>query len=384
MATTRVQLNSKTYQVDVYKAMPSLDISKRYSIKVERLTVPAQSGGLILNQPLFTVERRLVRLEDYHDEDVFNPNVTLPVNMTFTPQNVRTAPQLLSQMNNFFRRNLLSIITGTVPLPENADVYDVPDDFQDEAKFDDWYEMLDTVAGASVQTALQAVYRSDGRFGIKFSVDAQKLFVIKLTDDGKRIFGFANDFVALDTNNKFKDPYLEHHVIPGFFLVPEDAYTLDSTVILGAPPDNTDSIICVFNNNMFNHGHYRHELVLRTTLPLKIYLECDHKKAYSKNQLASYRYPHERMKCEYDGTLYKVLKETRKNRYMFEQSTKTHNEFLLTSTTLQNFHVRLMQRNYKWDAAQNTFEISEVPYDLPEESLWTLQIAIKPLQGGAR
>ena len=47
MATTRVQLNSKTYQVDVYKAMPSLDISKRYSIKVERLTVPAQSGGLI-------------------------------------------------------------------------------------------------------------------------------------------------------------------------------------------------------------------------------------------------------------------------------------------------------------------------------------------------
>ena len=103
MATTRVQLNSKTYKVDVFKAMPSLDISKRYIVKVERLTVPAQSGGLILNQPLFTVERRLVRLEDYHDEDVFNPNVTLPVNMTFTPQNVRTAPQLLSQMNNFFR-----------------------------------------------------------------------------------------------------------------------------------------------------------------------------------------------------------------------------------------------------------------------------------------
>jgi len=175
----------------------------------------------------------------------------------------------------------------------------------------------------------------------------------------------------VDVNETFTTDYLARTEVPPL---------IEYTVAIGEP-DNTDSIICVFNNNMFNHGHYRHELVLRTTLPLKIYLECDHKKAYSKNQLASYRYPHERMKCEYDGTLYKVLKETRKNRYMFEQSTKTHNEFLLTSTTLQNFHVRLMQRNYKWDAAQNTFEISEVPYDLPEESLWTLQIAIKPLQG---
>jgi len=374
MATTRVQLNSKTYKVDVFKSMPSLDINKRYIVKVERLTVPAQSGGLILNQPLFTVERRLTENTQYSnivaDVTNYNANVALPVNMTFTPQDVRTAPQLLSQMNNFFRRNLLSIITGTVPLPENNQVYAVPDEFTEEAKFDDWYEMLDTVVGAPVQTGLQAVYRSDGRFGIKFSVDAQKVFVIKLTDEGKRIFGFSREYVAVDVNETFTTDYLVRTEVPPL---------IEYTVVIGEP-DNTDSIICVFDNNIFNHGHYRHELVLRTTLPLKIYLECDHKKAYSKNQLASYRYPHERMKCEYDGTLYKVLKETRKNRYMFEQSTKTHNEFLLTSTQLQNFHVRLMQRNYKWDAVQNTFEISEVPYALPEESLWTLQLAIKPLQ----
>ena len=116
MATTRVQLNSKTYKVDVFKSMPSLDINKRYIVKIERLTVPAQSGGLILNQPLFTVERRLTENTQYSnianvlgvDVTNYNANVALPVNMTFTPQDVRTAPQLLSQMNNFFRRNLLS------------------------------------------------------------------------------------------------------------------------------------------------------------------------------------------------------------------------------------------------------------------------------------
>ena len=63
--TTRIQLNSKTYKVDVYKSMPSLEDNKRYALKVERLTVPAMSGGLILNQPLFTVERRITVNAEY-------------------------------------------------------------------------------------------------------------------------------------------------------------------------------------------------------------------------------------------------------------------------------------------------------------------------------
>ena len=78
--------------------------------------------------------------------------------------------------------------------------------------------------------------------------------------------------------------------------------------------------------------------------------------------------------------MFRVLKNERRNRYMFEQSTKTHNEFLLTGSKLQNFHLRLMQRNYKWDAETEVFNISEVPYKLPSESLWTIQLAIKPLR----
>ncbi len=65
---------------------------------------------------------------------------------------------------------------------------------------------------------------------------------------------------------------------------------------------------------------------------------------------------------------------------MFEQSTKTHNVFLLTGTQLQNFHIRLMQRNYEWVDDLQQFKICEEPYKLPEESLWTMQLLITPLQ----
>ena len=37
---TRVQLNSKTFEIDVYKQMPSIEEAKRYALKIEQLTIP--------------------------------------------------------------------------------------------------------------------------------------------------------------------------------------------------------------------------------------------------------------------------------------------------------------------------------------------------------
>ena len=99
-----------------------------------------------------------------------------------------------------------------------------------------------------------------------------------------------------------------------------------------------------------------------------------------KQQLASYRYPNESIQTEYDGTLFKVLKESRNNVYVFEHANRTHNEFLLTGTGLQNFHIRLMARNYEWSAERDIFVMDEKPYPLTVDSFWTITLKVTPLQ----
>lgn len=377
---TRIQLNSKTYQVDVFKNMPSTELNKRYALKVERLTVPPMSGGLILNQPLFSVERRLIVNAEHStflvDGLYFEDDTKLPVEMVFTPYYVKNTSELVYQMNAFFRRLLLTnaIKTGApaTSFTETANQYAVPGEYDVDEKYDDWRDILDTPTGEPIEDSIQVIYRSDGKIGIKFSHIAKSMFVLKLTDEGKRILGWELDYVSVGPNNTFATNYLTVVVDP---LVPDENH------VTLALPAGTEDVLCVFNNSIFNHGHYRHEIVLRTSLPLRDYLECDHTKANYKNQLASYRYPSEPIRTEYDGTMFKVLKNVRRSRYMFEQSTKTHNEFLLTGSELQNFHVRLMQRNYTWDVELDKFDIRETPYLLPDESLWTVQLAVKPLQG---
>lgn len=386
--TTRIQLNSKTYKVDVFKSMPSLEENKRYALKVERLTVPAMSGGLILNQPLFTVERRLtvnseyICVEDAEDNPVhvISDDASLHiVESTFTPTNVRTTSELVYQMNSFFRKLLLSLVTSQDDFGQaqlGNDVYAIPAIYEPEdLPYDDWYQLRDTVLGDPIQTSLEAVFRCDGRIGIKFSAEAIPMFALKLTTEGKRIFGWDQDHMVVDQNNGFEGEYLTN-----VYAVGVGGEYINHINVTLAVPANPAGVIGHFENNIFSHSHYRHELVVRTSLPMRNYLECDQKFSSYRNQLASYRYPNEPIIQEYDGTMFRVLKNVRRNRYMFEQSTKTHNEFLLTGSKLQNFHLRLMQRNYKWDAETEVFNISEVPYKLPTESLWTIQLAIKPLR----
>ena len=117
------------------------------------------------------------------------------------------------------------------------------------------------------------------------------------------------------------------------------------------------------------------------TFPLRNYIECDHHAALYKNQLVSYRYPAVPIQMEYERTLFATILESRRNQYVFEHGGKTHNEFLLTGADMQNFHLRLISRNYKWDDSMEVFDSKQVPYPLPPESLWSIQLAITLLQG---
>ena len=126
--------------------MPSTDDKKRYALKVERLTVPAMSDGLILNQPLFTVERRLVQDEiwstvptNVNAPHIPHVSIALPAgDWTFTPQNVKTISQLLHQMNKFFRKKLLQAVTSATVWIDNATVNNHPL-VLDQNPANDWF-----------------------------------------------------------------------------------------------------------------------------------------------------------------------------------------------------------------------------------------------------
>ena len=364
MQTTRLQLNSRDSDINVYKKFPSADLKKRYVIRVEQLSIPAMSDGLILNKELFSMERRCIVGVDHNVGNDVQPTAELPLwNIEFIPQNVKTVSQLVYQMNAFFRNRLVKLVTTDEEFVDGPDWYDVPTEFAQQADLD-WYVVKETDVGKSIRAAVEAIFRSDGKVGFKFSPSGQKLFVLRFTDEGKRIFGWEHRYIAVDDQNDFT------------------AYVNDEgEVISNLPePNLTEAIVCVTKNSIFNHGHYRHEIVVLSSLPVQQYVECDQNSAQFKRQLASYRYPNDPMRIEYNGTLFKTLRDSRKNVYLFEHATRTHNEFLLTGTELQNFHIRLVARNYEWSDEKKQFVIDEKAYPLPPDSLWTLMLMVTPLQ----
>jgi len=335
------------------------------------------SSGLILNTPLFAIEWRCV-VNTVHTIDGVLEGVTeLPYpggnfsSSAFSPQNVKTVSQLVYQMNHFFRRQLVKLTTTTQDFLAGGDHHAVPADFAKQPANSDWYKVQGEGAGERASGAIEAIYRSDGKIGFKFTPNGQSLFVLRLSDEGKRIFGWDHRYIAMDANNRFS-PYLTFAIAGG-----HNVGTVTSDI---PDPNLTENVICFTRNPIFNHGHYRHEIAVLCSLPLQQYVECDQNSAQFKRQLASYRFPSESIRTEYRGTLFKVLKESRKNIYIFEHANKTHNVFLLTGTDLQNFHVRLMARNYTWSESKNLFIMDEREYPLPDDSLWTITLKVTPLE----
>ena len=176
-----------------------------------------------------------------------------------------------------------------------------------------------------------------------------------------RIFGHELEFVCVDDQNRFDAPYL-----------------VAGDVALDIP-NNTESVLCIFPNSIDRHSRYRHEVVLTTSLPLRPHVQCDQKNASTTPQLASYRYPSEQTIMGHESVMFWYIKESRQSMYEFQNAGKTHNEYLLTGSQLQNFHIRLVSRNYVWDADKLSYDIIDTPYSLPDNSLWWLGLVITPL-----
>ena len=355
----RVQVNSRTSNTNVLLTYPTLDANKMYTLTIEKLTVPA-FDSLLLNKKLFTVERRVrngVSLTGVHH--------VLPVPIeftTFTPQSVRTVSQLIFQMNLFFREMCMRLATEVFPYNNAQHQFVTPAAFTQQNV--DWYSGL--ANPDPIKTALQAVFRPDGKLGFRFSVDGLKLFVLKLTDEGKRIFGRTQRYVALDSQGLFDEKYFTDHPVLGLRVV-EDL-----------PAALTQSYIFFCANSMFSHVNYRHELVLQTSLPLDTHVECDTDHSFYRRQLACYKFPDPETSMGYTGVSQRELVETTQTQYAFESSLRTHNTFKISGTELQNFNLYLISRTYEYDGAQ--YKQTEKPYALDEDTFYTIQFALRPLK----
>ena len=224
-----------------------------------------------------------------------------------------------------------------------------------------------------------AIIRPDGNVGFYFSNDGAKLFVLKLTDHGKILFGETKPYIAVDANGLFRDVY---NVELNLVLDPPELDVTD--VDLPAALD-TGGYSHFLPQNMFSHVQYRHELVLMSSLPLENTVECDTDRSFYKRQLASYRFPDSNVRLEYDSepTVYedyasRYLCEKYQTTYTFEENMTTHNKFIIRGTLLQNFHLYLVTRNYE---RQDDLSFKQVdrPYDMFDETFYTVQLAVKPL-----
>ena len=355
--TTRIKLDSASNRIDVYKNMPSTKPNKSYILTIEDLVIPQISDGLVLDGiALFTVRRRIHRNLD--------GLIDLPVPSTFTPAHCKNTAEFVWQVNEFFRTIILQSIHVGFPFVFGTHQYNVPADFAQNNG--DWHTVIrQSAAGGRAQHALTMVFRPDGRLGFRFSVDALKLFVIDLTAEGRRVLGWPRRCVALDENGVFN--------LQDYMAVGDDQTAFNLPAAAGL-----QDIECFMDGSVYSHNTYRHEVVLNSSIPLERKIEFSNREEKFSVQLASYRYKGDTQTIEYDQRD-KWLINNSVNVFHFETSGSTNNRYVLKHADMQNFHVRLMSRNYHYQADTDEYISKEEPYDLPKGSFWYLTLSIKPL-----
>jgi len=364
----RVKITSKSASTHINLTYPQLDANKRYTLTVEKLSVPVLNS-LVMNQTLFTVERRLAA-----NVTTDKTNLDLPVPLakrTFTPSNVRNVGHLLYQMNMFLRELMLRIVSNG-GLNYNAAIhqYVIPPNFIVQPGQDWYYEIVDP--GEFIATALSATFRTDGRIGFHFREDACKLFVIRLTEAGKRVFGSEETFIAPNAAGQFHQTE--------FYSNEDNAYVPPAPQSVTVSPAalplqiSESGYVDVLDNSLFSHMQYRHELVVMTSLSINNTIECDQDTSFYRRQLASYRFPTSNPSVNYGAT--RKLMEVTETLTTFEHDISTHNRFVLTGTELQNFNVYLRVRSYEKKAGVYTQIEKDYPID---GSYYMLQLALFPI-----
>ena len=347
----RVQINSKSSTVNVSLKFPQADASKEYQIYIEKLIIP-NMPSLNLNQALFTIERRLAAGVNYTFSNAMN--IQLPENeRTFAPIHCRNVVEFISQLSDFIRRFQQKAATIDILQGANAHFFTqvIPAVFTQDIG-DDWVD-IDI-------SELKVLYRSDGRVGIQFSMNALPLFVFHLTDAGKRIFGFTQDFVALDDLGSFTSSYLDL-----------------GQVAIGLPA-LTEGYTVFSNHAIFNQLEYRHDISVLTSLPFQNIIDINNDKSSIRRILASYKFPNTNISIR-QTNLDRDIEESMVSMYIFEDSISTHNNFILKGSVLQNFHLYLVNRRFVHDNDGN-YKMKEEPYDVGEDSFFTIQLAVRQIK----
>ena len=376
--TTRIQLDSFTNTIKVYKSTPTTKPNKGYMVNIENLVVPRICDKLSFdNQPLFTVYRRtregLVAELALPIPPVANSPLSADVNVntTFTPHNCETLGEVVWQANVFFEELCLKLISkGFIARNWNSYTGAAPNAFPADFTRQngaDWHTTVRaTVRGNRAQHALQMTFREDGRVGFRFTADAIKLFVIRLTDIGKRILGWPHRYIAWQPNGSFREPYMAVQAAAEVVVAPPAGAEEPSTTVV-----YTD-------NSLYDHCEYRHEIVISTDVPLPPVVQFTQDKQSLSTQLASYRFNVQRESMSYTvGENTMGLKSTRSNVLVLEDCMPTENTFYLSHTDLQNFHINLLSRHYTY--ADGKYTMEEKPYALPTNAYWYLTMAITPL-----
>ena len=107
MSRTRFQLNSNSAHIDVYKRLPSAEPNKTYLLRIEQVVVPELRDSILLNKPLFTLERRVMNGVNQEVADELEVEA-------FAPQNVKTEIQFVYQLNEYLRSSLLRLVSEGV------------------------------------------------------------------------------------------------------------------------------------------------------------------------------------------------------------------------------------------------------------------------------
>lgn len=355
----RIEVHSHKPRVTAFLSNPNADKKKRYKVSVESLVVPAIESR-ILNTPLLVIKRRLlVPVGAAFDEDDLDLSDAQNFEFaTFTPRNVRSLSHLAFQLNRFFHDFQLRITTAALSAHDvTLHEYDrVGTAFEQEVGAD-WYTL-------DKAPQVRAVVRSDGRLGFRFSVDFQKLFIVELTEEGQRIFGFKQ-YLAIDANGRWHENYLDEDGEPAFDL----------------PAEADLQTQLVFTKSVFPFVDHRSELVVQCSLPLPTTGEGTESAGTFKRQLASYRFPEYQTQMEggLEGSvLLRSMSEVREHSFELEKGLNTHNKFVVTGTDLQNFNILLVHRVHTWKT--DKFVQTETEYEMPPESTFTLRMTVREVR----
>ena len=350
----RLQINSIKAETSVYKRFPTLDIAQRYNMRVEQFTLPCNLNPQF-EEEIYRLERR--------GRTGSGVLVAGPANLTkdhfkvpypeFIPKNCRNVKDLIWQINNHLNIFFSQLRSGKIEaFDDEKECEDHHAEWKAETPAGDWRDKYFDAKKPGIQATLQP----NGSIGFVFDVFAQAFLVLRLTDFGKRVLGWPNRYIAPTDTGSANNYYDEQ-----------------KDEVLNGPADNQTWV--QLDNSLFHHDTYHDEVIVYTSLPVTTTVRCENNTINLKSYLMTYRYPDSKHTLSYTGQLseYQNKKHTR---LIFENNQKTHNEFILTGSELQNFKIHVKLRRRVYDHVTDKFIYEEIDYPC-DGRIWTLMLAVQ-------